>query len=152
MVISVLTFSRFPEEMLQGKAPFFAFGWLLLLGNWLFFAAEWLSLPHETLIGARVLMSLGFGAAYVAKRRAAGDPLAKRREYHFMRLELCNSLGMACGPILSGLLALCFPRGSQLWPPLAMSLFALCFLVALTAVPLHAQARPRSRGMWVEQC
>ena len=42
MVISVLTFSRFTEEMLQGKAPFFAFGWLLLLGNWLFFAAEWL--------------------------------------------------------------------------------------------------------------
>ena len=93
MVLSVALMMRWSEATTQGRKPFVVFASLLMLGNALFFLAEWMHWSFDVLLASRVLMSLGFGAGYVSKLRASGEPDPKRREYYFMRLELFNSLG-----------------------------------------------------------
>lgn len=137
MVVSIITMYTWPEALVDGKLAFYVFAWLLLLGNMAFFAAEALALPIDMLFAARVLMSLGFGAGFAAKRRAGLEPDPQRREYHFLRLELANSLGMAGGPIMSGALAVMLPAYAKFVPPLLMVGLSLCFLLMIFVTPLE---------------
>lgn len=138
MSLSIVAMYSMPTRLLDGKAPFFAFAGLMLLGNAGFFAAEVLRLPLRVLVASRVLMALGFGAGFAAKRRAGAEADPRRREAHFMQLEMWNSLGMATGPLISGILAVALPEYAMLWPPALMACLALAFLALLAAVPLDA--------------
>ena len=138
MVVSVVAMYGWSEALVDSKAPYYLFTTLLLLGNSLFLLAEMCNWPLQVLTAARVLMSLGFGAAFAAKRRAGKEADPKRREYHFLRLELANSLGMAAGPILSGSLAVLLPAYAPFAPPILLVLMSLGFAVALSVMPLDA--------------
>ena len=94
---------------MDSKGPFYVFA-VMLLGNLAFLLVEVLEWPRFLLLACRVLMSLGFGAGFAAKRRAGLEPNVRRREYLFMLFELSASVGMASGPLLTGFLALAWPR------------------------------------------
>ena len=138
MVVSVVLMYPWPFPLMDTKLPFLVFAVLMLAGNLAFLGVEWLELPAPYLLSCRVLMALGFGAGYAAKRRAGIEPEPKRREYLFMLLELACSVGMASGPLLTGGLALLLPHRSLLIPPAVTSLLSLAFLLALLLCPLDA--------------
>ena len=122
---------------MDSKGPFYVFAVMLLVGNLAFLLVEVLEWPHFLLLACRVLMSLGFGAGFAAKRRAGLEPNVRRREYLFMLFELSASVGMASGPLLTGFLALAWPEEATLVPPVQMSIFGALFLVALCGCPLE---------------
>ena len=138
MMLSVVAFYGWSERLIDGKAPFFLFATLLIAGNGLFLLAELRRWPLDLLLAARATMALGFGAGFAAKRRAGLEADARQREYHFLRLELANSLGMAGGPIVSGSLAVLLPAFAPYIPPLLMIGLALSFLLLLALVPIDA--------------
>ncbi len=150
MVLSVAVMYQWPDRLMDAKTPFIGFAALLLGGNLAFFLAEWLYWPVEALLACRVLMSLGFGAAFASKRRMGTEPDPQRREYLFMFIELASSLGMAAGPLVTGGLANVLPHRSVLFPPLALSALAAAFLVVLVLwpldVPLQDDGPPECRA------
>ena len=138
MVVSVVLMYPWPFSLMDSKLPFLVFAVLMLAGNLAFLGVEWLELPAPYLLACRVLMALGFGAGYAAKRRAGIEPEPKRREYLFMLLELACSVGMASGPLLTGGLALLLPHRSLLIPPAITSALSLAFVLTLLLCPLDA--------------
>lgn len=146
MVVSVIAMYQWSERLLDGKTPFYLFAALLIAGNATFLLAEIFHMPLDVLLAARVLMSLGFGAGFAAKRRAGQEAAPQEREYHFLRLELANSLGMAGGPILSGGLSNIVPDLAAFVPPALISALALVFLVVLALTPLDAPLAAAHRG------
>ena len=137
MSLSVVLMYPWPEHVMDSKGPFYVFAVMLLVGNLAFLLVEVLEWPHFLLLACRVLMSLGFGAGFAAKRRAGLEPNVRRREYLFMLFELSASVGMASGPLLTGFLALAWPEEATLVPPVQMSIFGALFLVALCGCPLE---------------
>ena len=71
MSLSVVLMYPWPEHVMDSKGPFYVFATMLLVGNLAFLLVEVLEWPHFLLLACRVLMSLGFGAGFAAKRRAA---------------------------------------------------------------------------------
>ena len=92
MSLSVLFMYQMSAAVLDSKTPFYIFAVLLLCGNTLFLVAEVAAWPLPVLLAARVLMALGFGASFVAKRRAGvvEEAQPKVREGRFMALELSS--------------------------------------------------------------
>ena len=153
MIVSVAFMYPWPESLMDSKMPALFFAGLMLVGNLAYLAVEHARLQFAYLLACRVIMALGFGAGYAAKRRAGFEPDPKRREYLFMLLELACSVGMACGPLLTGGMALLLPHRSLLIPPAITSVLSFAFLLALLLCPLDApftfslpQAKPEHSG------
>ena len=153
MIVSVAFMYPWPESLMDSKMPALFFAGLMLVGNLAYLAVEHARLQFAYLLACRVIMALGFGAGYAAKRRAGFEPDPKRREYLFMLLELACSVGMACGPLLTGGMALLLPHRSLLIPPAITSVLSFAFLLALLLCPLDApftfslpQTKPEHSG------
>ena len=97
MAISMACTYKRSARWLDGKTPYVLFALLLIAGSGCYVVAEAIGASLHFLISTRIAMSLGFGAIYCTKRRAAVERDPRQREYLFLLLELASSSGMASG-------------------------------------------------------
>ena len=136
MAISMACTYNRSAGWLDGKAPYVLFALLLIAGSGCYVMAEATGASLHVLISTRIAMSLGFGAIYCTKRRAAVERDPRQREYLFLLLELASSSGMASGPMLTGAMLLVLPTAWQsatlLVPALVIMVATGVFLVGRT--------------------
>ena len=149
MAISMACTYNRSARWLDGKTPYVLFALLLIAGSGGYVLAEAIGASLHVLISTRIAMSLGFGAIYCTKRRAAVEQDPRQREYLFLLLELASSSGMASGPMLTGSMLLMLPTAWQsatlLVPALVIMVATGVFLVGRTSklarvpapLPLH---------------
>jgi MFS family permease len=148
MAISMACTYNRSAGWLDGKTPYVLFALLLIAGSGCYVVAEAIGASLHVLISTRIAMSLGFGAIYCTKRRAAVDRDPRQREYLFLLLELASSSGMASGPMLTGAMLLVLPTAWQsatlLVPALVIMVATGVFLVGLLAMPIDVPLHPAS--------
>ena len=137
MAISMACTYKRSASWLDGKTPYVLFALLLIAGSGCYVVAEAIGASLHFLISTRIAMSLGFGAIYCTKRRAAVERDPRQREYLFLLLELASSSGMASGPMLTGVMLLVLPTAWQsatlLVPALVIMIATGIFLVGRTS-------------------